>query len=64
MGLGDEAGQVREGFSPTCCWSMAIRWRMYGLLQQKERLVAILKGGEICRLDRDALARRAVQAAE
>jgi hypothetical protein len=34
------------------------------LLQQKGRLVAILKGGEVYKLDRDALARRGLHAAE
>ena len=25
MGMGDELGQVKEGLSPICCWSMATR---------------------------------------
>ena len=35
-----------------------------GMLQHKERLVAILKGGTIHKLDRAALERRQVRAAE
>ena len=64
MGLGDEAGQVREGFLADLLLVDGDPVADVRLLQQKERLVAILKGGEIWRLDRDALARRAVQAAE
>lgn len=35
-----------------------------GLLQHKDRLVAILKGGEVYKLDRSALERRETRAAE
>ena len=28
MGLGDQAVRCGKASSPTCCWSMAIRWRM------------------------------------
>ena len=56
MGHGRRGGAgARRVTSPICCWSMAIRWRMWVCCSSKERLVAILKGGETCRLDRDAL---------
>ena len=57
-------GRCARGSWPICCWSMAIRWRTCGLLQQKERLVAILKGGEAYKFDRSALERRRMHAAE
>ena len=64
MGLGDQAGQVREGFLADLLLVDGDPVADVRLLQQKERLVAILKGGEVYKLDRCALVRRAVQAAE
>ena len=46
MGLGDEAGQVREGFLADLLLVDGDPVADVGVLQHKERLVAILKGGE------------------
>ena len=64
MGLGDEAGQVREGFLADLLLVDGDPVADVRLLQHKERLVAILKGGEVYKLDRCALERRPMQAAE
>jgi imidazolonepropionase-like amidohydrolase len=64
MGLGDQAGQVREGFLADLLLVDGDPVADVGLLQHKDRLVAILKGGETHKLDRSALERRQVRAAE
>ena len=64
MGLGDELGQVREGFLADLLLVDGDPVADVGMLQHKERLVAILKGGTIHKLDRAALERRQVRAAE
>ena len=64
MGLGDQAGQVREGFLADLLLVDGDPVADVSVLQHKERLVAILKGGEVHKLDRAALAQRQVRAAE
>ena len=64
MGLGGEAGQVREGFLADLLLVDGDPVADVSVLQHKERLVAILKGGEVYKLDRAALAQRQVRAAE
>jgi imidazolonepropionase-like amidohydrolase len=63
MGLGGEAGQVREGFLADLLLVDGDPVADVRLLQHKERLVAILKGGDLCKLDRTALERRNTRAA-
>ena len=64
MGMGDEAGQVREGFLADLLLVDGDPVADVSLLQDKERLVVILKGGEIYKLDRALVERRTVRAAE
>lgn len=64
MGLEDEAGQVREGFLADLLLVDGDPVAEIGLLQQQRRLVAILKDGELHKLDRAALERRGARAAE
>lgn len=64
MGMGDEAGQLREGFLADLLLVDGDPVADVALLQDRQRLVAILKDGEVHKLDRAALDRRAVQAAE
>jgi imidazolonepropionase-like amidohydrolase len=64
MGLGDEAGQIREGFLADLILVDGDPVADVRLLQRKERLVAILKGGEFHKLDRANLERRRSRAAE
>jgi imidazolonepropionase-like amidohydrolase len=64
MGLGDRAGQVREGFLADLLLVDGDPVADVGLLQHKDRLVAILKGGEAYKLDRSALEQRKMRAAE
>ena len=64
MGLGGEAGQVREGFLADLLLVDGDPVADVGLLQRRDRLVAILKGGTVHKLDRAALERREVRAAE
>jgi len=64
MGLGHEAGQVREGFLADLLLVDGDPVADVTLLQHKHRLLAILKAGEPHKLDRVALARRDVRAAE
>ena len=59
MGLGDhQAGQVREGFLADLLLVDGDPVADVGLLRHKDRLVAILKGGETHKLNRSALERR------
>jgi imidazolonepropionase-like amidohydrolase len=64
MGLGDTAGQVQEGFLADLLLVDGDPVADVTLLQHRERLVAILKDGAAHKLDREALMRRAVRAAE
>jgi imidazolonepropionase-like amidohydrolase len=64
MGLGEEAGQVREGFLADLLLVDGDPVADVRLLQQTERLVGILKGGEVHKLDRANLERRRLRAAE
>ena len=64
MGLGDQAGQVHEGFLADLLLVDCDPVADVGLLQHKDRLVAILKDGEVYKLDRSALERRETRAAE
>ena len=64
MGLGDQAGQVREGFLADLLLVDGDPVADVSLLQRKERLVAIFKGGEAYKFDRSALERRRMHAAE
>ena len=64
MGMGDEAGLVREGFLADLLLVDGDPVADVSLLQHKERLVAIIKGGAVYKLDRTALQRRDVRAAE
>jgi imidazolonepropionase-like amidohydrolase len=62
MAMGDEAGQVREGFLADLLLVDGDPVADVRLLQRRESLVAILKGGEFHKLDR--LEHRRVRAAE
>jgi imidazolonepropionase-like amidohydrolase len=64
MGLGDEAGQVREGFLADLILVDGDPVADVSLLQRKVRLVAILKGGEFHKLDRANLEHQRIRAAE
>jgi len=64
MGMGDEAGQVREGFLADLLLVDGDPVADVSILQHKERLVAILKGGEPYKIDRAALGRQEAHAAE
>ncbi len=64
MGLGDEAGQLREGFLADVLLVDGDPVADVRILQQKDRLSAILKGGEFHKLDRANIERRRVRAAE
>ncbi len=64
MGMGHEAGQVREGFLADLLLVDGDPVADVSVLQNKDRLVMILKGGEIHKFDRDSLARQQIRAAE
>jgi imidazolonepropionase-like amidohydrolase len=64
MGLGEQAGQVREGFLADLLLVDGDPVADVRVLQRTERLVAILKGGEFHKLDRATLERRETRAAE
>jgi imidazolonepropionase-like amidohydrolase len=64
MGLAGEAGEVREGFLADLLLVDGDPVADLALLQRRERLVAILKGGAVHKLDRAVLARREPRAAE
>jgi imidazolonepropionase-like amidohydrolase len=64
MGLGNEAGQVREGFLADLLLVDGDPVADVNILRSKDRLVAILKGGEPYKLDRNALQRPHMRAAE
>jgi imidazolonepropionase-like amidohydrolase len=64
MGLGDQAGQVREGFLADLLLVDGDPVADVALLQHKDRLVAILKGGEAYKLDRSVLEQPKMRAAE
>ncbi len=58
MGMGDELGQVREGYLADLLLVDGNPLADVSLLQRPERLVAIMQNGDFHKLDRDALARR------
>ncbi len=62
--MGIEAGQVREGFLADLLLVDGDPVADVNILQNKERLVAILKGGEFHKLDRASLERPRMRAAE
>jgi imidazolonepropionase-like amidohydrolase len=64
MGMGDEAGQVREGFLADLLLVDGDPVADVRLLQDRQRLVAIVKGGEPYKIDRETLERRRARAAE
>jgi imidazolonepropionase-like amidohydrolase len=64
MGMGHEAGQVREGFLADLLLVDGDPVADVSVLQNKDRLVAILKGGELYKLDRGSLERQQMRAAE
>jgi imidazolonepropionase-like amidohydrolase len=64
MGLGDEAGQVRQGFLADLLLVDGDPVADVSILQDKDRFVAILKGGDPYKLDRGRLQRRESRAAE
>jgi imidazolonepropionase-like amidohydrolase len=64
MGLGDEAGQVRQGFLADLLLVDGDPVADVSILQDKDRFVVILKGGDPYKLDRARLQRRESRAAE
>jgi imidazolonepropionase-like amidohydrolase len=64
MGLGNQAGQVREGFLADLLLVDGDPVADVNILRNKDRLVAILKGGEPYKLDRSAMQRQPMRAAE
>jgi len=64
MGLGHQLGQVREGFLADLLLVDGDPVADVSILQHQSRLVAILKGGALHKLDRNALERREARAAE
>jgi imidazolonepropionase-like amidohydrolase len=62
--MGIEAGQVREGFLADLLLVDGDPVADVNILRNKDRLVAILKGGETYKLDRAALQSRPMRAAE
>ncbi|MCW2869497.1 amidohydrolase family protein [Actinacidiphila oryziradicis] len=64
MGLGNEAGQVREGFLADLLLVDGDPVADVNILRSKDRLVAILKGGDPYKLDRSALQHPQMRAAE
>jgi len=64
MGMGNEAGLVREGFLADLLLVDGDPVADVAVLQHKDRLAAILKGGDVYKLDWVTLERRAVRAAE
>ena len=64
MGMGDETGQIQEGFLADLLLVDGDPVADVRLLRQPGRLVGIWKGGVAHKLDRDALERRHARAAE
>ena len=64
MGLADQAGQVREGYLADLLLVDGDPVADVSILQHRDRLVGILKGGDVHKLDRDAIARRRSLAAD
>ncbi len=64
MGLGDQAGQVRDGFLADLLLVDGDPVADVTILQDRRRLVGIWKGGEAHRLDHAALEQRAARVAE
>ena len=57
MDMGDELGQVREGYLADMLLVDGDPLADVSILQRQERLVAIMQNGNFHKLDRDALAR-------
>jgi len=64
LGMADELGQVREGYLADLLLVDGDPLADVSMLQNADRLLAILKGGAAHKLDRVALGRRLNQAAE
>jgi imidazolonepropionase-like amidohydrolase len=64
MGLGNEVGQVREGFLADLLLVDGDPVADVNILRNKDRLVAIVKGGEPYKLDRSIVQRQHMRAAE
>jgi imidazolonepropionase-like amidohydrolase len=64
MGLGNELGQVREGFLADLLLVDGDPLADVAILQRQDRLAAILQNGTLYKLDRTMLARRQARAAE
>ncbi len=64
MGMGEEAGQVKESFLADLLLVDGDPVADVRLLQRTDRLLAILKGGEFHKLDRATLDRQRTKAAE
>jgi imidazolonepropionase-like amidohydrolase len=64
MGLGNELGQVREGFLADLLLVDGDPLADVSILQRQDRLAAILQNGNLYKLDRAMLARRQARAAE
>jgi imidazolonepropionase-like amidohydrolase len=58
MEMGDELGQVREGYLADLLLVDGDPLADVSILQRQERLVAIMQNGNFHKLDREALARR------
>lgn len=63
MDMGDELGQVREGYLADLLLVDGDPLVDVSILQRQERLVAIMQNGNFYKLDREALARRQGRAA-
>ena len=64
MDMGQELGQVREGYLADLLLVDGDPLADVSILQRQERLVAIMQNGNFHKLDRDALARRQGRTAE
>jgi imidazolonepropionase-like amidohydrolase len=64
MDMGNELGQVREGYLADLLLVDGDPLADVSILQRQERLVAIMQNGNFHKLDREALARRQGHAAE
>jgi len=63
MGMGDELGLVREGYLADLLLVDGDPLADVSILQQRERLAAIVQNGSFHKLDRDALSRRPLRSA-
>jgi len=63
MGMGDELGQVREGYLADLLLVDGDPLADVSILQRPERLIAILQNGNFHKLDRDAVSHRRLRSA-